>query len=47
MARPVFVGGCPRSGTTLLRTMLNTYPPHLAAPLWLRLRYRRPVVGAR
>lgn len=24
--RPVFVGGCPRSGTTMLRTMLNTHP---------------------
>jgi hypothetical protein len=29
--RPVFVGGCPRSGTTLLRTMLNTHPA-LAMP---------------
>lgn len=29
--RPVFVGGCPRSGTTLLRTMLNSHP-HLAVP---------------
>lgn len=28
---PVFVGGCPRSGTTLLRTMLNSHP-HLAVP---------------
>ena len=24
--RPVFVGGCPRSGTTLLRTMLDSHP---------------------
>jgi Sulfotransferase family len=24
--RPVIVGGCPRSGTTLLRTMLNSHP---------------------
>src|SRR3712207_113354 len=30
-ARPVFVGACPRSGTTMLRTMLNTHP-HLAIP---------------
>ncbi|HEX4654142.1 MAG TPA: sulfotransferase [Mycobacteriales bacterium] len=29
--RPVFVGACPRSGTTLLRTMLNTHPD-LAVP---------------
>lgn len=29
--RPVFVGGCPRSGTTLLRTMLNCHPD-LAIP---------------
>jgi hypothetical protein len=29
--RPVFVGGCPRSGTTLLRTMLNAHPD-LAVP---------------
>jgi hypothetical protein len=29
--RPVFVGGCPRSGTTMLRTMLNSHP-ELAMP---------------
>ncbi|MGH3344504.1 MAG: sulfotransferase family protein [Carbonactinosporaceae bacterium] len=29
--RPVFVGACPRSGTTLLRTMLNSHP-ELAVP---------------
>lgn len=29
--RPVFLGGCPRSGTTLLRTMLHTHPD-LAIP---------------
>lgn len=29
--RPVFVGGCPRSGTTLLRSMLNSHPD-LAIP---------------
>jgi hypothetical protein len=29
--RPVFVGGCPRSGTTLLRMMLNSHPD-LAIP---------------
>ena len=29
--RPVFVGGCPRSGTTLLRSMLNAHPS-LALP---------------
>jgi Sulfotransferase family len=29
--RPVFVGGCPRSGTTMVRTMLNAHPD-LAVP---------------
>jgi hypothetical protein len=29
--RPVFIGACPRSGTTLLRTMLNNHPA-LAIP---------------
>jgi len=29
--RPVFMGGCPRSGTTLIRTMLNSHPD-LAMP---------------
>jgi hypothetical protein len=29
--RPIFIGACPRSGTTLLRTMLNTHPD-LAIP---------------
>jgi Sulfotransferase family len=24
--RPIFIGACPRSGTTLLRSMLNTHP---------------------
>ena len=33
--RPVFVGACPRSGTTLLRTMLNSHPD-LALPLETR-----------
>src|SRR5262245_10394552 len=30
--RVVFVGGCPRSGTTLLGTMLGTHPDCLAVP---------------
>jgi hypothetical protein len=30
--RVVFVGGCPRSGTTLLGTMLGTHPECLAVP---------------
>ena len=41
--RPVFVGGCPRSGTTLLRTMLNSHPD-LAIPHETRIlidAYRR------
>jgi Sulfotransferase family len=29
--RPVFVGGCPRSGTTMVRSMLNSHP-ELAVP---------------
>ncbi|MFR9676024.1 sulfotransferase family protein [Streptomyces sp. TR06-5] len=40
---PVFVGGCPRSGTTLLRTMLDSHPdlavPHetqFVVPAWRR-----------
>lgn len=34
--RPVFVGACPRSGTTLLRTMLNCHPD-LAIPRETRI----------
>jgi Sulfotransferase family len=30
-ARPVFIGGCPRSGTTLVRSMLDSHPD-LAIP---------------
>jgi hypothetical protein len=40
-ARPLFIGACPRSGTTLLRHMLNNHPdlavPHetnFIRPLW-------------
>jgi len=39
--RPLFIGGCPRSGTTLLRSMLDNHPelgiPHetnFVRPLW-------------
>ena len=35
-APPVFVGGCPRSGTTLLRTMLTAHPD-LAIPRETRI----------
>jgi hypothetical protein len=31
-ARPVIIGGCPRSGTTLLRTMLHAHPEHAIPP---------------
>ena len=30
--RPVFIGGCGRSGTTLLGAMLGTHPRCLATP---------------
>jgi hypothetical protein len=30
--RPVIIGGCPRSGTTLLRTMLHAHPEHAIPP---------------
>ena len=42
-ARPLFIGACPRSGTTLLRAMLDNHPdlalPHetdFVRPLWWR-----------
>lgn len=42
-ARPLFIGACPRSGTTLLRVMLDNHPdlaiPHetnFVRPLWWR-----------
>jgi hypothetical protein len=46
---PVFVVGCPRSGTTLLRVMLDAHPElaippesHFIPPLWsVRRRYER------
>jgi hypothetical protein len=51
--RPVIIGGCPRSGTTLLRSLLNNHPDlavpaetNFVIPLWLeRVKFgdlRRP-----
>ncbi|MCW2990375.1 MAG: hypothetical protein JWM73_969, partial [Solirubrobacterales bacterium] len=44
LARPLFIGGCPRSGTTLLRSLLDNHPDlampaetDFVLPLW-RLR---------
>jgi hypothetical protein len=44
-ARPLFIGACPRSGTTLLRLMLDNHPelavPHetnFVRPLWWQRR---------
>ena len=41
--RPLLIGGCPRSGTTLLRSLLNNHPElavpaetDLVLPLWVR-----------
>lgn len=41
--RPLFIGACPRSGTTLLRSMLNNHPDFampaetdFVIPVWLR-----------
>lgn len=37
--RPVFVGGCPRSGTTLLGAMLGVGPTRLTVPeAWFKMR---------
>ena len=30
--RPIFIGGCDRSGTTLLGAMLGAHPRHVAVP---------------
>src|SRR5919198_5186031 len=42
-ARPLFIGGCPRSGTTLLRALLDNHPElaipretNFVRPLWWR-----------
>ncbi len=30
--RPIFIGGCPRSGTTVLASLLGSHPDHLVTP---------------
>lgn len=50
---PIFVVGCPRSGTTLLRVMLDSHPDlaippesHFIPPTWaVRAKYERPGGG--
>jgi len=51
---PIFIGGCPRSGTTLLRVMLDSHPDvacgselrlvHVFANLWRNVRDTRGTV---